>query len=227
MKSLMEIRKSILSENKILTETWYHGTPDAREVEKVGGFTHRTMSVDYVTDVDGLRALQDKMNDARQNDETEYFKLLNQVDNYKKRFTYKKPLFLSDVYSVAKTYANPRRALDYQGAEEKVYEVDVNCNKIAKIVAIGDRFRFISIDKVKRGFINSGVSEDEIDNLIAQFNYYVSNKNGIQTDVIAAIGNWLEFDCIDVVGVLDSHEGGNTKSTVRMVLDPTTVRIKK
>ena len=59
------------------------------------------------------------------------------------------------------------------------------------------------------------------------FNYYISDNKGIETDVIAAIGNWLDFDCIDVVGVLDSYHGGTVKSTVRMVLDPTNVKIKR
>jgi len=53
------------------------------------------------------------------------------------------------------------------------------------------------------------------------------DDKGIKTDVIAAIGDWLGFECIDVVGVLDSYHGGNIKSTVRMVLDPTNLKIKR
>lgn len=230
----MELRKFIattireyLNEQQMLNESWYHGTLDAREIEKIGGFTHKTMEVDYVIDPNGLKELQTSMKNAREvGDMDLYHKLLNKVSDYKKDFTYKKPLFLSDKYSVAKTYADPQRAFDYQNAVEKVYEVDVNCNKVVKIVATGDRFRFISIDKVKQGFINSGVSEEEIDKLISMFNYYVSDNKGIKTDVIAAIGNWLKFDCIDVIGVLDSYHGGTVKSTVRMVLNPTNVKIK-
>ena len=135
----------------MLNESWYHGTSDAREIEKVG-FTHKTMTVDYVTDPNGLKELQINMKNARECGNMDlYHNLLNKVGDYKKDFTYKKPLFLSDKYSVAKTYADPQRAFDYQNAVEKTYEVDTNCNKIAKIVAIGDRFRFISIDKVKQG----------------------------------------------------------------------------
>jgi hypothetical protein len=219
--------KEFLIEQQIFNENWYHGTPDAREIEKVGGFTHKIMSVDYVTDLNGLKELYINMKNAKENGDMDlYHKLLNNVDNYKKDFTYKKPLFLTDKHSVAKTYADPHRAFDYQNAVEKVFEVDVNCNKIAKIVATDERFRFISIDKVKQGFMNSGVSEEEIGKLILMFNYYVSDNKGIKTDVIAAIGNWLNFDCIDVVGVLDSYHGGIVKSTVRMVLDPTNVKIK-
>jgi len=231
----MELRKFIattireyLNEQRMLNEGWYHGTPDAREIEKEGGFTHKTMKVDYVKDPDGLRNIQQQMNRAKkEGNEDLYWKLLNSVSDFKEYYTYKKPLFLTDKYSVAKTYADPQRAFDYQNAVEKVYEVDVNCDKVAKIVATGDKFSFISIDKVKNGFINSGVSEEEIDKLISMFNYYISDNKGIKTDVIAAIGNWLEFDCIDVIGVLDSYHGGTIKSTIRMVLDPTNVKIKR
>jgi energy-converting hydrogenase A subunit M len=80
---------------------------------------------------------------------------------------------------------------------------------------------------VKSGFINYGVPEEEIDNLISRFNFYVKENYGIQTDVIAAIGNWLGVDCIDVVGVIDTYEGTKNKSTVRIVLDTDKVKIKK
>lgn len=207
-------------------KTWYHGTPDSREVEGIGGFTHKSMSVRYVSDYERFKDLQANMENARQiGDMDLYFNLLNKNIDYMDVFTYKKPLFLSDKYSVAKTYADPKRAFDYQNAVEKVFLVGVTCSKIVEIVAHGDNFRLIPVDKVKQGFIKSGVSEDEIDKLILMFNYHVMDNKGVKTDVIAAIGNWLGFDCIDVVGVLDSYHGGGVKSTVRMVLDPTNAGI--
>lgn len=226
-KFIKESIREYLNEQQILKESWYHGTPDAREVEENGGFTDRTKTISYVTDPKELEQHQEKMNLAiKNNDMDTYHKLLNMTYDFKKDFTYKKPIFLSDKHSIAKTYADPKRAFDYQNALEKVFEVAVDCDKIAKIVATGDRFRFISIDKVRQGFINSGVSSEEIDKLISMFNYYISDNKGIQTDVIAAIGNYLGFDCIDVIGVLDSYHGGTVRSTVRMVLNPSNVRIK-
>ncbi len=206
---------------------WYHGTPDSREVEKLG-FVDKTLSVEYVSEPLLLKAHQEKMNIARKNgDDNTYFKLLDDVANFKKIHTFKKPIFLSDNYSVAKTYANPKRAFDYQNAVEKVFTIDCeNCNKIVKISAFGDRFRFISVEKVKEGFINSGISEEEIDKCIDMFNFYVKDNAGIKTDTIAAIADYLGFDCVDVMGVLDSYEGGTLKSTVRMVLSPEKLKIK-
>ena len=226
-KFIKESIREYLNEQQILKESWYHGTPDAREVEENGGFTDRTKTISYVTNPKELEQHQEKMNLAIKNGDMDtYHKLLNMTYDFKKDFTYKKPIFLSDKHSIAKTYADPKRAFDYQNALEKVFEVAVDCDKIAKIVATGDRFRFISIDKVRQGFINSGVSSEEIDKLISMFNYYISDNKGIQTDVIAAIGNYLGFDCIDVIGVLDSYHGGTVRSTVRMVLNPSNVRIK-
>ena len=210
-----------------LNESWYHGTIDSREIEKIGGFTEKTMIIDYIIDPDGFKELQFNMRKARESGDMDlYHNLLNKVGDYKNDFRYKKPLFLSDNYYVAKTYADSKRAFDYQNSIERVYEVEVSCDKVVKIVANGDRFRFISIDKVKSGFINSGISEEDIDKLILMFNYYISDNKYIKTDIIAAIGNWLKFDCIDVIGVLDSYHGGTVKSTVRIVLDPTKVKIK-
>lgn len=209
----------------ILNESWFHGTPDAREIEK-DGFTQKMIYKDYINDPDNYKEKQLQLKTARESGDMHlYHKLLNKMNNISS-FSYKKPLFLTDKYSVAKTYTNPHRAFDYQNSVQKVYEVDVKCEKIVKIIAIGDIFRFISVEKVKQGFINAGVSEEEIDKLISMFNYYISDNKGIQTDVICAIGNWLGFDCIDVIGVLDSYHGGNIKSTVRIVLDPSKVKIK-
>lgn len=219
--------REFLNEQQLLKESWFHGTPDGREIEKLGGFTQKTVSVPYITDIIGFNELQLKINEAKKNeDHLLLTQLLNDVSNFKDKFTYKKPLFLTNKHSVAKTYANPKRSFDYQNALDKVLEVDVECEKIVKIMADGENFRSIPIDNVKRGFINFGIPEEEIDNLISKFNFYVKANFGIQTDVIAAIGNWVGVDCIDVVGVIDTYEGTKTKSTVRVVLDTNKVKIK-
>jgi hypothetical protein len=79
---------------------------------------------------------------------------------------------------------------------------------------------------VKRGFVQAGIDEHEIDKVIQMFNYGSGDK-GMKTDLIAAIGGWFGFDVIDVVNVLDSYHGGTVRSTVRMVLNPTNIKILK
>ena len=223
---LQEFIKKALHESVNNKKIWYHGTADSRNLEAAGGFHDKITSVGYLENPDEYLMHMEELNAARaEGDEKKYFQLLDKTSEHVKRFSYHSPVFLTDIYSVAKTYADPNRAFDYQGAVEKVYKVEVECNNVATIIATGDRFRFIGIDKVKSGFINAGVPENVINKLIEMFNYTVSDNKGIKTDTIAAIGKWLDFDCIDVVGVLDSYQGGTTKSTVRMVLNPSKIKL--
>ena len=223
----MKLNHLILEEIKSFLNVWYHGSPDGRDLSK-NGFEQRTASINYIENLDKYNSLQQQMNNAKNDDNKNlYFKLLDEIGEEQKRFKYNKPIFLSDKYDVAKTYANPNRAFDYQNAEENVFEVNVNPNlKTIKIIAIGDRFRFINPEKVVKGFMDSGVDEKIIRDTINKFNFHVNNNKGIQTDVIAAIAQYLNFDAVDVVGVLDSYHGGNVQSTVKMIFNVNDIKIK-
>jgi hypothetical protein len=205
-----------------LNESWFHGTPDSREIDK-NGFVEKIGNVDYISDLDGYQNLQNKLSTLNNTDE-EYFDVLNKIPKYKKQFKYKKPIFFTDKYKVAKTYADDMRALDYQNATPKVCTVDVTGNKILTIDGHGSRFRFINEDYVKDGLIDSGIDKTEAEKVIRMFNYYTDK--GITTDLIAAIAYYFKFDIVDVKNVLDSYHGGNIKSTVRMVFDPNNINIK-
>jgi len=50
-------------------------------------------------------------------------------------------------------------------------------------------------------------------------------NNKISAETIAIIAQQLGFDIVDVIGVLDSYEGGSIESTVRMVFDPQRIKI--
>ena len=208
MKSTIKIllREGLIKETK---NVWYHGTPDVRGLEKEGGFDHRTLTTDYISDMDTFNELQSKLTTARDSgNEDEYHRLLDMVPKLKKTFTIRKPIFITDKYEVAKTYADASRSMDYQNAKERVLQVSVNTNKGVTIVSTGDRFRFIDLAKVKRGFMGAGVSEQDFDAVFNKFNWYVRDKSKIKTDLIAIIGEYFGFDYIDVIGVLDSYNGG-------------------
>ena len=226
MKSIKTLlREGLINEG---IDVWYHGTPDVRSLEQDGGFTKRTLNTDYISDMDAYYELQDRLKVARESgEEDEYFRLLDEMPKLKKTFTIRKPIFITDKYNVAKTYADASRSFDYQNAQEKVLQVRVKGGKGVTIVATGDRFRFIDLGKVKRGFMNAGVDEKEFDEVFEKFNWHVRDKTKIKTDSIAIIGEYFGFDYIDVVGVLDSYEGGSTKSTVRMVFNPSDIEIIK
>lgn len=224
MKSVAQLLREGLNDSEI----WYHGTPDVRELEKEGGFTSKTISVQYITDLEQYNQLQEKLQTAfKSHNEDEYMKYLDMVPKLKDNFTFRKPIFLTNDKSVAKTYADPRRAFDYQNSVEKVLKVKVKGGKTVTIVARGDRFRFVNASKVKSGFISAGISEDDFDEVFSKFTFHQQGKDGIKTDMIAAIGEWFGFDIIDVIGVLDSYEGGSTQSTVRMVFDNTHITVLK
>jgi hypothetical protein len=215
--------KEILKE-KINQDIWFHGSSDGRYISQ-NGFEKKTLTVDYVTDPDKMFKLQDELNKAHKTDEKKYFELLNNVVDLKQDYTFEKPIFLTNKIQVANSYADLKNAFDYQNSEPKVFRVLTNCNKIVKINAFNQRFRFININSVKQGFIDAGISEQNIDMAIKMFNYYISDDKGIRTNTIAAIGSFLGFDCIDVIGVLDSYHGGTIPSTVRIILDSSKIKI--
>ena len=209
-------------------KVWYHGTPDVRNIENEGGFTQKYIDINFVEDIELWKEKQQALKTARESgNEKEYFKILDTVGDLRKYTKIRKPIFLTDVYSVAKTYADPHRAFDYQESVEKVLKVKVREGKGVTINAPNSRFRFIDIKKVKSGFINAGIDENDLEEIIEKLNYAEGVESGIRTDNIAAIGEWLGFDYIDVVGVLDSYRGGTTKSTVRMVFNPSDITIIK
>jgi len=217
----------MISEDFGSEDVWYHGTPDVRDIEKEGGFTQKHINIDYVEDIDEWNRRQNLLKTARESgDENQYFKILDTIGELRKNAKIRKPIFLTNVYSVAKTYSD-KPAFDYQNAEEKVLKVKVNSGNGVIINAPGQRFRFIDIEPVRRGFINAGVDPDNLDAIIAKLNYATDSSKGIRTDDIAAIGDWFGFDYIDVIGVLDSYQGGSTRSTVRMVFDPADITIMK
>tara|TARA_R110001592_G_scaffold336841_1_gene622595 strand:+ start:351 stop:1517 length:1167 start_codon:yes stop_codon:yes gene_type:complete len=214
--------------NKKENNVWYHGTPDVRELQQDGGFTQRHIDIEYVEDIDKWNNTQEALRLAREsNNDKEYSSLLDSIKDLRKKASIRKPIFLTDIHSVAKTYADPQRAFDYQNSVEKVLKVSTKGNKGVTIIAPGSRFRFIDIKNVKQGFINAGVSEERFDSIAAQLNYALGVEKGIKTNSIAAMADWLGFDYVDVVGVLDSYHGGSTKSTVRMVFDPNNISIVK
>jgi len=225
--------KKILREelNKIIIETnnfWFHGTPDVREIEKNSGFTNRKTSIDYIKDIPKYYELQRKLKISRENNnDDEYFKYLDLVPKYKGRFTFTSPIFLSNKSNVAKTYADPKRSFDYQNAVSKLIKVTVKKGKSVEIIAHGDRFRFINVDKVKKGFVDGGINGNEFNEVLSRINFYNLNKNGIRTEIIAALGQWFNFDYIDVIGALDSYNGGVIESTIRIILNPNTISIVK
>lgn len=224
MMNILQIIKEEISRFNISESIWYHGSADAREI-KSGGFTPRVGSTSIITDPQKDSELQSQMNDARKSgDEKLYHKLLDQKGLLFKDIKYKKPIYFSNNRAVARTYADPHRANDYQKSEPETltYEID-DTPKTLKISAYGESFRGIQIDIVKRALLNDGHDEQTIDRYLNMFKTWTRNGR-MSAETLAAIAQQFGYEMIDVQGVLDSYHVGKTKSTVRMVFDPKYIR---
>lgn len=216
--------------NEVLTEimntVWYHGTPDAREITQVGGFSTRIGNTEYISDPKRWHELQQEMGIARNNgNEDHYFNLLDQAGALRKQMQYKKPIFFTNNSRVANSYTNEKPAFDYQESEPKTFQVQINdSGKILQVPAKGERFRNLNADYVKKGLSDAGITDEEINN---HFNMFPTNirRGKMSAETIGIIAQQLGFDIVDIIGVLDSYHGGSVQSNVRMVFDPSRIKI--
>lgn len=215
--------KNLITEST--DKVWYHGTPDARDVEKTGGFSQRTQTYTYINDLKKFEDLKEKLAQA-ENGSKEYMRYLDQMPTVKSKFNASRPIFFSDNKFVAKSYADPQRAFDYQRAEEKVFKARINEGKKLVINALGANFRFISEERMESALTKAGIPQEKTENVLDSFNFVTRGK-GVKTDMIAAIAQFLGFDSVEVKNVLDSYDGGRTKSNVLMVFNPKDIQIIK
>jgi hypothetical protein len=207
-------------------KNWYHGTPDVRDIQKVGAFSPRTNTTTYVTDPQEWNKVQTEMQKAREmgNDDL-YHELLHRSGELVKDLTYKKPIYFTGNAGVARTYSNPWRAFDYTNAEPSVLNVKIDdSGKILTIPAYGESFRGINNDVVKNALLKDGVPEETIDKYYAIFPFWVSNGK-MTSETLGIIAQLLNYDIVDVLGVRDTYSGKGTESTVRMVFDPNRIKI--
>lgn len=224
---LVNIINEVILEFTLNEESiWYHGTPDVRELRQAGSFLPKTNTTEYISDPQKWDELQNQMQNARaSSNKDEYFQLLDQAGALRKTLTYKKPIYFTANHSVASTYADPKRAFDYQGSVPTIIKARIDdSGKILKVPAHGERFRMINADIVRNALKNNGISEEEINKYFSMFPQDIRN-NTMSAETIGIIAQLLGFDIVDVLGVLDSYHGGSIKSTVRMVFDPQKIKI--
>jgi len=207
------------------TETWYHGSP---EIQKLGDeFESRSYSIDYLTDPEKWAQLQQKLDQVEWGGD-EYMNVLDAAGALRAHKKVRSPVFLSNKHEVANTYADDRRAFDYQAAVPGVAAVGVAPGKTLTINGAGQNFRGITIDSVRDGLRKAGIDDATIDHTIAQFTHQIRGDGGkISTHSLAAIVDELGFDIIDVTRIKDTYMGGGPPATVRMVMDPSLIRIKQ
>lgn len=142
-------------------------------------------------------------------------------------FSTGKTVFLSDNPSVARTYADPRRAWDYQGAEPEVFRAMTNPQRIVDIDAGGSDFRGINAEAVKRGLLNAGIPEEDAAARVAAAAARRSDGR-ISTNDLENIVRGLGFDAADISNVRDTYNATAKapKSVVRMMFNPAQVSVE-
>jgi len=205
--------------------TWYHGSP---EIQKLGDeFENRTINIDYLTDPKRWLKIQDMLN-RYESGSDEYMNLLDAAAKLRANKKVRAPVFLSNKHPVANTYADDRRAFDYQSAVPGVASVEVGDGKTLTINGHGQNFRGISINSVREGLRKAGIDDETINNEIQKFSHQIRGDGGtISTTSLAAIVDDLGFDIIDVRGIKDNYMGDGPPATVRMVMNPSLIRINK
>lgn len=205
--------------------TWYHGSP---EIQKLGDdFEQRSHSIDYLTDPMKWMQIQQKLDQVEWGGD-EYMNLLDAAGALRAYKTVRSPVFMSDKHSVANTYADDRRAFDYQAAVPGIATVEVADGKTLTINGAGQDFRGITTDSVRDGLRKAGIDDARIEYTLAQFIHQIRGDGGtLSTHSLAAIVDELGFDIIDITRIKDNYMGKGPPATVRMVMDPSLIRIKQ
>lgn len=142
-------------------------------------------------------------------------------------FTDSKPVFLSDNRAVARTYADPRRAWDYQGAEPEVFTARTSPQRVVDIDARGADFRGLDAKAVMDGLLSAGISQEEVASRVSAAAARRSDGR-ISTNDLANIVRGLGFDAADIANVRDTYNATAKapKSTVRMMFNPSQIKLR-
>lgn len=196
---------------------WFHGTPESQLIN--GRFEERTTSIPFLKDPAAWDRLQDAMNTVERGGK-EYMAMVDKAGELRGYKSVRVPVFLTRNRSIAATYADDNRAFDYQSAIPKVLKVSVKDAPTLTVNGLGQSFRGISVDVVKRALSSAGIDDAKVDALIAQYSASIrGGGNKLSTDGLGAIADDAGFSIVDVKNIKDNYMGGGPAETVRMVLD--------
>jgi len=202
---------------------WYHGTPDVRPLRE-NGFIARTEPVRCVRDRAALEAAR-----AYANEEgisaIEGYRRLSLIDDHFEHLPVPVPVFLSRSRATASTYANVQRAFDYQGAEPAALEIDGVPEAEVTIDAAGETFRGLSWDRIAAGVRDAGGDPEALMRVLED-RLEVSIAGRIRVAKLGAALHMAGYRVVDVLNVVDTHDGRGRPDTVRMVFEPEGLRIR-
>jgi hypothetical protein len=135
------------------------------------------------------------------------------------------PVFLSRTRGTASSYANDQRAFDYQGAEPAVLEIEQVPAAELTIDAAGETFRGLSWVGIAAGVRDAGGDPEALARTLED-RLEVSIAGRIRVAKLGAALHMAGYRVVDVVNVVDTHDGRGRPDTVRMVFEPEGLRIR-
>ncbi|RME07972.1 MAG: hypothetical protein D6816_06080 [Bacteroidetes bacterium] len=204
---------------------WYHGSPDLRQILK-NGFEFRLETISKIKEglIDKFFKLSEKASAIRETDFDQYLKIIDQLEQMREDFHFPRPIYLTSRKQVAKTYADPFRAFDYQNAVPGVVNVIPHCTNELSIDALGATFKGIRIDIVLDALVRAGIDLAKAEEAILSFTFYRNDGKMTSTE-LAAVAHMFGFDCVNIKNVIDTYTPSKTKSTVKIVLDPSKLEV--
>lgn len=202
---------------------WFHGTPDAREVKAREGFEARFEKRRLIRDPERLpeaRQQAAELGLSREEEARRMSALAACFENVDVRV----PVFASARRDTAASYADDRRAFDYQNAEPAVFEIDVDLPVDLVIDAEGGTFRDVKWENVQRALLAIGHDPEDVRSVL-------TGKMGKSVEDrlrVSDLGTllWMSgFETIEVRNVIDTHTGKGRPDTVLMCFRPEELRI--
>jgi hypothetical protein len=137
-----------------------------------------------------------------------------------------RPVYMTDKYSIAESYADDTRAFDYQNATPEVLKVQASPQRVVDIDADGGTFKGIDAAATRQGFVAAGADPQKVDDLVAK---YQRTDGKISTYALEKMMREFEFEAADIANVRDAYmfSAKRPKSTVRIVMNPETVQLVK
>jgi hypothetical protein len=198
---------------EITSKIWYHGTPDFKELKD--GFVQKYQNVPYITDINKYQDYKNLLKTKTSSDD-DYFDILDKISKLQKYKKIPKATFFTDDISVAKTYADDKRAWDYQNAEPKVLKAHIDLGKSITINARGNKFSNIPMEEILKNF-----NKDAIMTYLPE----LENKTRIKSDEILTLAYDSNYDSVIFNNVIDTYSGSGKISTVVAVFDNTRIKL--
>jgi hypothetical protein len=132
----------------------------------------------------------------------------------------KGPYFFTDNKRVADTYADDRRALDYQGANPETLATYIKMANPLRVDVAGASFRGVRKKDILAA-IENGAPKD---NWARELERVSAGRDSITTDMLGSIARRFGYDGVVVQNVRDNYAGTGPKSNVYMVFGNTNIK---